>query len=398
MNKSVFIYSDNGDLIDTNDIENIHKQTNLEKSSVTWDDLIESINTFETLPNEYKGNQLKTDVNIEDKITFDIKEDTSKCKACNQILLMKDNIFICKTCGREYECNSNIEMETHVSNPNDFNSKDSHMPISINGSHIKGNQKSLYKTSANHDKHRQNTINKELKQLNTQSKNIILPIYIINEAADLFSQIKSTDSIFRLKSKRGVQGAIIKKLCIKYKVSRTPQEICEIMDVPEKYFSNGERILEGLIENKVIQLDFNVNPIECYVDRYFEVLELQNKHKAFIYDLIDRAEKKNIHMVYDTKDNTKVVGAIYMLINRVSEYRTITKDTIEKKCGVTKTTFNMYYQVLYQYYNLIRKVFKKHGIKMPNEWIDKSGQLGVPTQKRRAYAKRKPKTDETDTN
>ena len=157
--------------------------------------------------------------------------------------------------------------------------------------------------------------------------------------------------------------------CYNNNISKTPSEIAQFSNIEEKFHSLGDRILHDLNEKGIISIPVKINPIVDYVNRYIELLEIPKKYTSFIIDLIKRADEKKIHILHDSKNNTKCVGCIYMLVERTPELKKrITKDKIEAECGISKTTFIRYYNILCSFYKLIKKVFKKHQIPMKLEW------------------------------
>ena len=94
-------------------------------------------------------------------------------------------------------------------------------------------------------------------------------------------------------------------------------------------------------------------------------------YKGFVMDIIKIAEKNLIHILHDSKNNTKCVGAIYLLIERVPELRNrISKEDIDNTCGISKTTFIRYYSIICKFYRKFKKSFKRNHIPMKSEWRD----------------------------
>jgi predicted transcriptional regulator len=87
-----------------------------------------------------------------------------------------------------------------------------------------------------------------------------------------------------------------------------------------------------------------------------------------VADIINRSEKKNVHIMNDSRTTTKCIGAIFLLINRIRGLSHITKDHIVKECNISKSTFIRYYNLLMTNYKIIKPVFKKHKIPMPTDW------------------------------
>ena len=74
-------------------------------------------------------------------------------------------------------------------------------------------------------------------------------------------------------------------------------------------------------------------------------------------------------MLFDSKDNTKCVGAIYLLIDRVKSLRTtIDKDKLGTECNISKTTFIKYHNMINKYYKKFIHIFIKHDIPLKSSW------------------------------
>jgi len=110
--------------------------------------------------------------------------------------------------------------------------------------------------------------------------------------------------------------------------------------------------------------------MDDYIRRYFMLLNIPNKYQSFIIDIIERADKKYLHINNESRGSTKCIGAIYMLCSRIPELYYITRDIISRECKISKTSFIKYYAMLYANGMLLKKIFRKHKIPMPIEWKD----------------------------
>lgn len=352
--------------IDNNSIGNI---TDLDNSSNSNDlnDLDNLIDSVE-IPNE--NLHISTDDFQKSQIDFNLEANIDKniirthtCKSCGMDIT--NNCLTCANCGTEY-----IDSSYSCAAITDCNVNDKgFISMKIVGNNSYGLQRSLLKTCSNYCTYRKVNTLKEMNNWNAQSTKHI-PKNVIDEANEMFATIKKHKYVFRKDGKRGVLSACLYYACYANGISKTPSEIAQFSNIEEKFHSLGDRKLHDLNEKGIISIPIKINPISHYTNRYFELLGINVKYTSFIIDLISTAEKKKIHILHDSKNNTKCVGAIYMLVTRVPELRHITKDKIEQECSISKTTFIRYYNVLCEYYKKIKMVFKIHKIPMPIIWKD----------------------------
>jgi transcription initiation factor TFIIIB Brf1 subunit/transcription initiation factor TFIIB len=291
---------------------------------------------------------------------------------CGGQIYNNKGILVCQQCGIELQNTSCVieEEEYSVSAVTDCNvNSNGFIAVKMIGKGSYGYQRSLLKTCANYSKYRKINTLKDMNNWNNTSKKQHIPKNVIQEANDMFAKIKEKGYVFRKDGKIGVLSACLYYACYNNGISKTPSEIAQFSGIEERFHSQGDRILHDLNERGIIDIPLKVNPIVDYIDRYMELLDISKRYKQFVIDIIARAEKKHIHIIHDSKSNTKAIGAIYMLVERIPELRKrITKDMIEKDCGISKTTFIRYYNILYKYYKKLKKIFKIHQIPMPIEW------------------------------
>lgn len=311
------------------------------------------------------------DMSLDQEITFNDKNTGRNCHLCDCRLFPSRNMLICSGCGVEAVNHANTaEEEYSTSAITECNvHSEGFLAFKMTGRGSYGLQRSILKTCASYTKYRKSNTLKDMKNWNVHSKKHHIPKNVIKEANDMFAIIKTHGYVFRKDGKKGVLSACLYYACYNNGISKTPSEIAQFSDIEEKFHSFGDRVLHDLNERGVIEIPTKVAPIRDYVNRYMILLDIDTKYTPFVLDLIARAEKKQIHILHDSKNCTKCVGAIYMLINRVPELRKrITKEMIEKECGLSKTTFIRYYNMLGDYYKKLKKVFKRHQITMPATW------------------------------
>ncbi len=293
------------------------------------------------------------------------------CYSCGGKLRTKDNVMICQDCGLEIQgvvVSTNEDECTTSSQDANVNDK-GFISMKIVGKGSYGYNRNLLKNCADYTRYRRMTTLKEMHNWNSQSTNNQLPKNVIEEANDMFAAIKDHNYVFRKDVKKGVQGACLYYTCHMNGISRTPAEIAKIVGIAEKFLSAGDRHLRDLNERGIISIPARVDAVYSYVNRYFELLKIPEVYKPFVLDMIKQADDDRLHVQYDSKSNTKCIGTIYMLIDRIPALRKrIDKDRIEKECEISKTTFIKYYTMLCKFYKRFAHVFIKHRIPMKSEW------------------------------
>jgi len=346
----------------------------------SWDVFMQELNDQEVpvcnnTTNVYNGDVI--DISLDEDIKFDIKSVDTDCYICGGKLCRKRDIVICQSCGVELRNNSNITEEQYSTsaitecnvNANGF------IPIKMVGKGAYGYQRSLLKTCASYKVYRKANTLKDINNWNIHSTKHHIPKNVLKESNDMFAQIKEAGYVFRKNHKKGVQSACIYYKCYANGITKTPSEVANFSGIEEKFHSFGDRVLCDLNERGIISIPTKVDPIEDYVDRYMELLNIPKisedgkKYKEFILAIIDKAEKNHLHVLHDSKNNTKCVGSIYVLVDRSPELRSkITKELIEKECEISKTTFIRYYAVVCKYFRKFKKIFKRYQILMKPEW------------------------------
>jgi transcription initiation factor TFIIIB Brf1 subunit/transcription initiation factor TFIIB len=316
----------------------------------------------------------KTSLNDNDlEIKLDIPDNSKLlkfniCPKCNVEGKVTDGSIQCIECGLVMPVFDDLNNFSYSVEKDHNTSDNSFMSFNFIGKNSYCYQRSFLKTCANYSSFRKNNNRKDLYNYNYQYEGKKIPKNVIKLAIELFSTIKEHNYVFRGNGKKGVMGACLFYSCVINNVTKTPREISSIMEIEERFLSQGDRIIHELNEKGVISIPTILRPLNDYLDQYFPALGIPNIYKQFVIDLINKAEKKNIHIQNDSRTTTKSIGAIYLLTMRIKELRYITKDQIVKECNISKSTFIRYYNLLIANYKIIKPVFKKHKIPQPNSW------------------------------
>jgi hypothetical protein len=159
-----------------------------------------------------------------------------------------------------------------------------------------------------------------------------------------------------------ILGALIYYGCITAKIPRKKRDIAEFMQLLDEGLSRGEDELKNFHADGIIVLPIDQETTTSYVERYLELLKLdhEERYKFFVIELVKEANRCHIGM--NSIDSSKVVGAIWTLVQRIDT--TITITDIETKCdGIRKNTFSHFSKAIDANILSFIDVFEKYGIK-----------------------------------
>lgn len=371
----------------------------LDTNVPSWDTLQSELNDLSNVT-EINTLDLCTLANPDDKFNMETNIKitdlrTEGCYSCGGRLFSKGSILTCQSCGLEIpgglvaSADEDHNIVAGLNTDCNVNNK-GFVSIKIIGKGSYGMNRNMMKNCANYKTYRTMATLKEMHNWNSQSSGKQLPKNIIEETNRMFATIKDHGLVYRKNVKRGVQAACLYYICHINGISKTPTEIAQIASIDEKFLSMGDRILRDLNERRIITIPGRINSIPSYIDRYFELLGISPKYKQFVIDIIEQADADHLHVLHDSKNNTKCIGTIYLLIERVPYLRKkIDKEQVEKECSISKTTFVKYYTMLCKFYRRFAHCFAKHGIKMKREWKEKVDNLATDVKPRILHSKRK---------
>ncbi len=294
-----------------------------------------------------------------------IRDDYKMC--CGVYGQIADGFILCIKCGIERPWNENEYNSITSIDLNYTTSSNSYTRFNIVGRGCQANQRMYMQVCANYELYRNNFNRKEIMTRIFQSGKKI-SVTVIEDAVEIFEQIKQRGYVFRGNGKWSVIAACLFYTCIKHGLTKTPREIAAIMSIPDKFLSHGDKIMQELNELGVISIPTIFRPIGDYIDQFFPQLGIPMKYKDFVIALVARAEKKHLNIHSESRTTTKCIGAIYMLCKRVPSLRHIKKEHISTVCGISKSTFIRNYNQLRDNPAAIKPTFIKYNINMPVEW------------------------------
>jgi transcription initiation factor TFIIIB Brf1 subunit/transcription initiation factor TFIIB len=241
------------------------------------------------------------------------------CPKCNIEGKLTGGTVYCEKCGLERKMIDNNQQYCFSTEKDHNTSLNSFISFNIVGKNSYAYQRSFLKTCANYSSFRRNNNRKDLYNYNYQHEGKKIPKNAIKLAIDLFSKIKENNYVYRGNGKKGVLGACLFYACVMNNITKTPREIASVMEIEDRFLSQGDRIVQELNEKGVIEIPTILRPLKDYLDQFFPALNIPLKYKLFIIDIIERAEKKNIHICNDSRTTTKCIGAIYLLTTRIKK-------------------------------------------------------------------------------
>jgi transcription initiation factor TFIIIB Brf1 subunit/transcription initiation factor TFIIB len=300
---------------------------------------------------------------------FDDMEDTPEmscenewrtCEDCNTRMRPMKNSYKCEECGIDEKVYEN-KNEFSISIIDNYNSSEQcSQSIKIVGKDSYRYKKALWKTSSDYKKVQSNTTNRQLSRFNAQSRVGRLPIIILKEAADLYKQVQKYNIVCRGKGRVGALGACIGFVCDIHDISKKPKEIAAFLDIDESYLSKGDKLLRSLHAEGKIDIPIYHNPKNAYLIQYFEALDIDEKYKPFVSDLIDRASQTDMRGENNSRISTQCAGAVYAL--KILENLSFKKADIVRYCKISKSTFIRYHDFLLKNRKTLNLICEEHNI------------------------------------
>lgn len=300
-----------------------------------------------------------------------------KCQDCKVPFKFDEGIMYCAICGMEHDALSveliDMKNSSKISSSafdRDYNTNiNSFMSFKVIGKGARRYQLVMLKTSADSDKYRNNVEKRQLLNYLYRYDGNNIPVDVAQDALNIFLSIKKHKIVFRGNTKLGIMAACLSYACIKHNISKNPREIADIFGIEDRFLSLGDRKLQEFAAKKYIELPDKLRPLPDYVDQLFAALEIPEKYKTFVIDLVNKAERKRLHTQIDSRALTRCAGSIYVLVSRVKELKYITATDIARESHVSKTTFIKYFDLIYANHVILKSIFKIHQIPMPRAWM-----------------------------
>jgi transcription initiation factor TFIIIB Brf1 subunit/transcription initiation factor TFIIB len=282
------------------------------------------------------------------------------CTECMERMYPMKSSYRCLRCGRDV---SMFEQEPEFSTTiaDNYNSNTTcSVSIKITGKNSYKYHKALLRTSSDYSKVQSTNTNKQLHRFNSQCSEGKLPISILKESAELYGTIQQHNIVRRGRGRVGVLGACISFVCDMHGITKKPKEIASFLQIEEAYLSKGDKLLRRLHAESKIDIPVYHNPKNAYIIQYFEALQIDNKYKNFVSDIVDRASQVDMVGENNSRTSTKCAGVIYLL--KVAESLTFSKSDIMRYCHISKSTFIRYYDFLFRNKKKLKPIFIEYKV------------------------------------
>lgn len=288
------------------------------------------------------------------------------CTNCNVEAVDEiEHKLVCPVCGMEI-VSINDKDPNYTINKYYNTSGNSSVTTKIEGKNSYSYNKSLRSTCSDYKIWNSTKSLNKLNKLSYEAEDDKIPHYINEAVIKQFEEIRKKKT-FRGTGQDSVKAALVYYKCQEEGIARKPYKIAALHNILERDLSKADSIVRAFHEDGTIDLYINHDNYESYVEKYMELLGIEiTKWKPLIVDVIRRAEQKHIY-TKTPKPSTKVMGAIYLLVNSVPALkRKISKEDIIFKCTISKTTLINHYQELLDGQKKLKKIYRKYKIKFPN--------------------------------
>lgn len=337
--------------IDTHEFDQLSDSDSTAKTVDTWESILNQVTR--PIKTCTPTNIIVMPV-VRAKIYENAKNLCDECKI--ELTLDCDDKFYCAHCGLEKNHISQFTEEK-------INSNGSGLQLTIkNGS--SQSSKVLFRVNVDYSRYQRTTNYNAFIKYSDK-----IPGYILTAAHEIYERVKVIHRvIYRKSSRLGLISACTWRALINMGCTQmlTESEIAAHFGVAERYHNRADEMIRSLIDQGFLDIQSNIDQIRNFISRYIALFKIDKKYEDFICDLIKKADDEKLHIMSDSKNNTKCIGSLYMLIERLN--MPITKETLAKTCGISKTTFIKYYNMICSYFKLFIPVFVKHGIPLKSSW------------------------------
>ncbi len=304
-------------------------------------------------------------IEFEEKKAIASKDDNkyNYCKECNLAMVVIGSRYRCSQCNKVSKISiSSVEnTKTTTSGAIRINcGKNKGTYYSVHSDYTKTQYKSIIsQLTQNQITYTGNTFPMNVligaaQKYNSIQKEVLHDVY--DKQGNVIGQKKF---VRRRDIKNEVLAALIYYTFIEEGIIRKKKDIATFMKLPSDGMSRGENILLDLYEMGKIDLPIDDEPIAGFVDRYFEILNIDTKWSKFIVDMVNHSEKKNLGM--NSHISSKVVAVIWLLINKVN--LPITAKQLGKSADdIKKATFMKFYNIILANEDIFMEIYVKHGI------------------------------------
>lgn len=289
------------------------------------------------------GNEIELESNID--FNYHI------CRECDVAMELSNETsqFICPDCGK------------HRTIVGDLKGNDPESTGSLFATSSCAGNRRIYHISTDYSRTQKKNI---LDQLN---KNLVnktgpnIPKNIIAATAEKYNEIQKFQAEKKFVKRGDVKDRIIAAIlyyeCLNSGVPRRRKEISDFMRLETGGISSGEKTLRELNTKGIINIDMSVDPLDAFIERYLECLQIDEKYRGFIKDIIERSTSKDISNHCEM--TSKIIGCINLIISRDKTIGLTAKD-LDNKCNIRVNTFTKYSKSIEARMSHFSDIFIKH--------------------------------------
>jgi len=157
-----------------------------------------------------------------------------------------------------------------------------------------------------------------------------------------------------------ILAALVYYECIRAGATRKKKDIALMMRLPSGGFSSGETILRMLYHQGKIDIPIDSHPVEDYLDRYLEALNIENTtYREFILEIVNHSI--SIHLGLNSQISSKIVGVLWIVISHCG--LNISAAALEQAAdGIKKSTFTRFSKIIESNSTMFIHIYQKHGV------------------------------------
>lgn len=270
----------------------------------------------------------------------------------NTMQLDTEGIFVCSICGCIKQNYGDI---THS------HSMAIMEHIMITGTNINRPRPIIFCGVSDYERVQAKYIMDILLRMQNESRNIKFSYGILNTSRNLCQKVQKT-GVYRTKVLREILATCINYACIDAGISYKASEIAAFMQLEKKGFSRGESILRDLHSKGVIDIKVNCNPMHNFINRFFNILKLDEKYKPFVIEIIEAAEANEVARTSIME--SKCVGAIWLLIQSIGADKSAKE--LDDECNVRRNTFYRFCTEVSKCMRFFTPIYSKHELDFKN--------------------------------
>lgn len=274
--------------------------------------------------------------------------DDDICSNCGTEMTTYMECLKCENCGLQSAVD--VAMKTSSNFSNQYQTGNPALKTANRNIH------NIFRKASPSTGQKTNTIIAELRKCNAEAKNTI-PDHVISRCAELYA---TKNWKHRCGKRRGLLAACLKYILMEHQLPKTEREIAEILKISITALSKGDNMLRDAMREST-ELDINIsdNQAVVHIELLLAKLSLDVKYAKVAADIIESVNNTRILMEDKSRQFSKCVGVIYLLIQQVPMKASI--EEISKKV-IVFATYKKYYELLVINRRFVNPVLVANGI------------------------------------